>query len=159
VRITTDGSLVITDSRGIVRLRMGLPGRPLLMWRDAGTPLELSSGPFLFSSATPKVTRSEDFRWALHGLLWILDDGEQVITVLNPATLQVVYLPLPGGQDLRLVFYPDRLEAQETSGPSRRERAAWFLSWAAMLPHFIQLRNPAPGKGKLGTALIPFPGG
>ena len=53
-----------------------------------------------------------DFRPALEGLLWILDDDESYLTVIHPATARVVYLPLPGGQDLDLAFHPDQLEVR-----------------------------------------------
>jgi len=71
----------------------------------------------------------------------------------HPATAEVVYLPLPGGQDLDLAFHPDHLEVLEGHPPT----ATWTLHWLALLPQFIHLgQDAAAGKPK-GTALLPFP--
>jgi hypothetical protein len=68
----------------------------------------------------------------------------------------VVYLPLPGGQEFTLLFYPDRLEVRETAGDPQ-PRASWSLHWLVLLPRFIQLgKDSTAGKPK-GTALLPFP--
>jgi hypothetical protein len=100
----------------------------------------------------------DDFRIALKGLLWILDDEERRITVVHPATQQVVYLPLPSGQDWEIYLHPDRLEVRERSSPveERREMACWSLPWLLLLPQFVRLSLPAP-TGAQGTAFHPYP--
>jgi len=164
VRVAPDGKVVITDEKGLVRMKLGLPGRPVRAWRDWGIPVPDLSRPLPFAVRSPlqrgiggMPVGAPDFRPALEGLLWILDDDESVITVIHPATSQVVYLPLPGGQDLTLAFCPDRLEVSETSGPNPQARASWSLHWLGLLPQFIQLgKDSSAGKPK-GTAVLPFP--
>jgi hypothetical protein len=164
VRIAADGALRITDAKGIIRLRSGLPGRPLRAWRDWGTPVPDLTAPLAFPSRTPlqrgiggMPVGAPDFRPALEGLLWLLDDDETFLTVIHPATAQVVYLPLPGGQDLDLRFHPDRLEVAEGRTPGASPGPSWSLHWLALLPQFVQLgKDPSAGKPK-GTALQPFP--
>jgi hypothetical protein len=71
----------------------------------------------------------------------------------------VVYLPLPGGQDLILIFHPDRLEVREAAvkAGDPQSLASWSLHWLGLLPQFIQLgKDSSAGKPK-GTALLPFP--
>ena len=166
VTLSEDGALRITDDKGTIQLRSGLPGRPLKLWRDGGTPLESMAGLLHFPDRTPLLAGigglrlgSADFRPALEGLLWLLDDDERVITVLHPATARVAYLPLPGGRDLSLVFHPDRLEVQRLlpGTPPRPEAVSWSLPWLALLPQFIQLGQAKTRSGKEGTALVPFP--
>ena len=160
VRVAADGAVRVTDEKGLVRMNLGLPGRPLKAWRDWGVPVADLAAPLRFSPVSPlqrgiggMPVGAPDFRPALEGLLWILDDDETVLTVLHPATAQVVFLPLPGGQDLTLVFRPDRLEAVEGGAKG----SAWSLHWLALLPQFIQLgKDASAGKAK-GTALQPFP--
>jgi hypothetical protein len=100
----------------------------------------------------------DDFRPALNGLLWILDDGDQRITLVHPATQQVVYLPLPSGQGWDINLQPDRLEAREQTPPAgeRREASCWSMPWLILVPQFIRLSIPAP-VGSRGTAYHPFP--
>lgn len=168
VSLTGDGTLRISDARGRVRLRLGLSGRPLRLFRDAGVPLTLADFPCRFPAETP-LTRGlgslplagDDFRKALTGLLWILDDGERRITLVHPATHQVIYLPLPAGQNWELRLQPDRLELQERLPEEHREAflreaACWSLSWFALLPQFVKLSLPPPA-GSPGTAFSPFP--
>lgn len=169
VTLSADGTLHLVGAKGVRRLRLGLPGRPLRVWRDAGIPmpltgLEAANGSWRFPGDTPLAKGiqvlpwgGDDFRIALTGLLWIIDDGEHFLTVVHPATARVVYLPLPPGQDFALRMTPGYLELLEnpreasTSAPRR-----WSLPWLALLPHFAKLARPddiaAPG-----TALIPFP--
>ncbi len=165
VDLSGDGTLKISDARGVVRLRLGLPGRPLRIWRDAGIPITLAESPYQFPAETPLSKglgnlplEGPDFRIALGGLLWILEDGERVLTVVHPATYQVVYLPLPLGQNLDVLMYPDRLDLCENS-PSleeRQEAPCWSIPWLGLLPQFMRL-SQAPPAGKQGTALEPFP--
>lgn len=166
VELRSDGSLRILNARGLVTLRTGLPGRPIRAWRDAGVMLDLSKGVFRFPQrfglhggiGSMPLAPGEDFRSLLSGLLWVLDDGERILTILNPARAQVAYVPLPAGNNLDLRFFPDHLEAW-TGGDTvmgRRERVVWTLPWVALLPQFLTLASPRPS-GPLGTALKPFP--
>jgi len=164
VSLTAHGVLRILDERGLVRLRLGLPGRPVRLWRDGGTPLTLSDFPMDFPTEMPiskglgsLALASVDFRTVLQGLLWILDDGEKRITLVNPATGQVSYLMLPGGRDLELLMYPDRLELREPPPEtgSRKEAACWAVPWIGLFPQLLHLATPPPTPPP-GTALIPF---
>jgi hypothetical protein len=165
VRLAADGALRITDDKGLILLRLGLPGRPLRVWRDWGTPIADPTVPMRFPSHSPlqrgiggMVLGTPDFRPALEGLLWIIDDGESILTLIHPATAQVVYLPLPGGQDLDLLFYPDHLGVQEgPSAPQGPSLDRWSLHWLALLPQFIQLGKDASINRARGSALLPFP--
>jgi hypothetical protein len=87
--VTGDGSLQILSARGIIRLKTGLPGRPLRAWRDGGLPLPAASGTWLFPLDAPLSQglgglqwAAADFRPFLRGLLWILEDGEGFLTVV-----------------------------------------------------------------------------
>ena len=165
VSLTGDGTLRISEAREGISFRLGLPGRPLRMLRDAGIPMALEDFPCRFPATTPLLRgvgslpiTEGDFRKVLRGLLWILDDGERRITLVHPATRRVVYLPLPTGQDWEILFYPERLVVQE-KGPvsdERRERACWSVPWLVLLPQFMKLALPPP-PAKAGTALQPFP--
>ena len=166
VTLSQDGALRVSDDKGTILLRLGLPGRPLKLWRDDGTPLAPDTPSLRFPAHTPLLAGigglrlgSADFRPALEGLLWILDDDERVITVVHPATARVAYLPLPGGRDLTLVFHPDRLELQKPlpGPPPHLDEVSWSLPWLALLPQFIQLGQAKPRPAKEGTALLPFP--
>ena len=166
VTLSQDGALRVTDDKGTILLRLGLPGRPLKLWRDGGTPLDPGAPTLRFPARTPLLAGigglrlgSADFRPALEGLLWILDDDERVITVVHPATARVAYLPLPGGRDLALVFHPDRLELQKNlpGPPPHPDQVSWSLPWLALLPQFVQLGQARPRPAKEGTALLPFP--
>jgi hypothetical protein len=165
VSLSGDGTLRISDTRGRVTLRLGLSGRPLRILRDAGIPMTLSDFPSHFPAETPLTKglgnlplAGDDFRNALQGLLWIMDDGERRITVVHPATQQVVYLPLPAGQNWEINLYPDRLEVREKAlpGEDHREKACWSISWLILLPQFVRLSLP-PTVGSPGTAFHPFP--
>ena len=156
-----DGTLRVVDAKGLRRLRIGLPGRPLRAWRDAGLPLDLAERAWNFPQDTALSKglgtlpwAAEDFRPALRGLLWVLDDGERVLTVVHPATGRVVFLPLPEGQDFSLRMAPGYVELQEKTrgGVPRR----WSLPWLALLPQFAQLARPEETPAP-GTALVPFP--
>lgn len=167
--MSADGTMHLVGDKGVRRLRTGLPGRPLRVWRDAGIPiplagLEAANASWRFPGDTP-LSRGiqtlpwggDDFRIALTGLLWIIDDGEHFLTVVHPATARVLYLPLPPGQDFALRVTPGYLELLEnpreasTSAPRR-----WSLPWLALLPHFAKLARP-DDIATPGTALIPFP--
>ena len=167
VTLSGDGALRITDEKGTIQLRLGLPGRVLKIWRDGGVPVDPQAQLLNFPGRTPLMggigglrLGSPDFRPGLEGLLWMLDDDERVITVLHPATSRVAYLPLPGGvRGVSLVFRPDRLEVQETQpgSPPRIEAVSWSIPWLGLLPQFIQLGQAKPRPAKEGTALLPFP--
>jgi hypothetical protein len=166
VRLAQDGAVRITDEKGLIRMRTGLPGRVKKVWRDWGVPVTDWSVPLPFAARSPlqrgiggMPVGSPDFRPALEGLLWIMDDDESVLTVIHPATAQVVYLPLPGGQDLDLAFLPDRLAVLEDQAPgsTRPPSATWSLHWLALLPQFIQLGKENASIQPRGTALLPFP--
>jgi hypothetical protein len=161
-RLTGDGTLSIRDARGIIRLKTGLPGRPLKAWRDGGYPLSPPSGTWLFPADSPLSQGlgglrwiAEDFRPFLRGLLWILEDGEGFLTVVHPATALAVHLPLPPGRELSLRFLPDRLEvvAGEVDRGAPRQ---WSIPWMGLLPRLAAL-GPHADRTKAGTALLPFP--
>ena len=162
VRLTGEGTLSIRDGRGIIRLRTGIPGRPLKAWRDGGLPLPSPSGSWRFPTDSPLSQGlgglrwvAEDFRPFLRGLLWILEDGEAYLTVVHPATARVVHLPLPPGRDLELRFLPSRLvvAAGEVDRGAPRQ---WSIPWMGLLPRLAAL-GPHPDPTKAGTALAPFP--
>lgn len=165
VSLSGDGTLRISDARGRVTLRLGLSGRSLRLMRDAGIPMTLGDFPCYFPAETPLTKglgnlplAGDDFRTALKGLLWIVDDGERRITVVHPATHQVIYLPLPVGQDWEVYLHPDRLEVREKALPTEehRESACWSISWLILLPQFVRLSLPSTA-GNSGTAFHPFP--
>lgn len=165
VLLSGDGTLRISDAHGKVLYRLGLPGRPVRILRDAGVPMDLAAFPASFPLRTPLTQglgglplAGGDFRPALKGLLWILDDGEQRITLVHPATERVVYLPLPAGQGWELHLLPDRLEIREKAAPAgeRRETPCWSVPWLVLLPQFVRLSVPQPA-GNPGTAFHPFP--
>ena len=165
VSLTGDGALHIVGTQDRILLRLGLAGRPLRLLRDAGTPMTLGDFPAEFPAETP-LSRGlgtlplagEDFRPALQGLLWIVDDGERVITVVHPATRRVAYLGLPAGQGWEFTFYPDRLQIREKASPGdrRQEPACWTVPWLLLLPQFVRLSVPPPA-GTPGTVYTPFP--
>jgi len=160
--LTGDGTLSIRDGRGIIRLKTGLPGRPLKVWRDGGLPLPSPAGSWSFPAATPLSQGlgglrwvSEDFRPFLRGLLWILEDGEGFLTVVHPATARLIHLPLPPGRDLQVRFLPDRLEVA-AGAVDRGAPSQWSIPWMGLLPRLAAL-GPHPDPAKPGTALAPFP--
>lgn len=159
VILDSGGALRVVDAKGIILMRTGLPGRPQKLWRDGGCPLPGASGAWDFPSQTPLrrgigalPLGQADFRPALEGLLWILDDEERLLTMVHPATSQVTYLALPGGTGLDLLFLPDQLIVRPNLGSAN----AWSLPWLSLLPQFILLGTPPPAP-KPGTALLPFP--
>jgi hypothetical protein len=165
VSLSGDGTLRISDAQGRVTLRLGLSGRPLRLLRDGGTPMTVGDFPSPFPLETPLAKglgslplAGDDFRPAMQGLLWILDDGERRITLVHPATQQVVYLPLPPGQDWEIHLHPDRLEIRErpSSLEGRQETSCWSIPWLILLPQFVRLSLPPP-PGNRGTAFVPFP--
>jgi len=167
LRVVLDpgGALKIVDARGIIWLRMGLPGRPIRVWRDGGIPINGAFGTWAFPDRTPLCLGigalplgQADFRSGLQGLLWILDDEERLLTVVHPATARVVHLSLPTGTGLDLAFYPDALWVIEGNPEAARPRSYWSLPWLSLLPQFIALGS-APKPEKPGTALVPFPNG
>lgn len=162
VSLSEDGTLQVRDARGVVRLQAGLPGRPLKAWRDGGLPLTPAWGTWAFPVDPPLIHGlgglrwcAEDFRPFLAGLLWVLEDGEGVLTVVHPATGRLIHLPLPPGRDLELRFLPDRLEVLagvvDRGGPRQ-----WVLPWMGLLPRLAAL-GPHPASAPAGTALAPFP--
>ena len=151
VRLDADGTLRILEGKGLRRLLAGLPGRPVRAWRDGGLPLDPPFGAWTFPEDTPLAHglgalawEAEDLRPSLLGLLWILEDGENHLTVLHPATGRLVHLPLPAGDLHEIAFLKDRLVVRTGGRP-----AAWSLPWVALLPAFIQLgaRDKAPPQG------------
>jgi len=167
LRVTLDpgGALKVVDGRGIVRLRAGLPGRPLKVWRDGGLPVAGASGTWNFPDRTllcqgigALPLGQADFRPGLEGLLWILDDEERLLTVLHPATSRIAYLSLPSGPGLDLVFLPDALGVIQNAPEASLPRSFWSLPWLSLLPQFISLGTPIKPE-KPGTALLPFPNG
>ncbi len=161
-RLTGDGTLSIRDARGIIRLKTGLPGRPLKAWRDGGIPLAPPFGTWGFPADSPLsqglaglLWVAEDFRPFLRGLLWILEDDEAFLTVVHPATATVVHLPLPPGRDFSLRFLPDRLEVA-AGAVDRGAPRQWSIPWIGLLPRLAAL-GPHAERTKPGTALLPFP--
>lgn len=162
-RISPDGTLEVWNGAGVRTLRIGLPGRPKRVWRDGGG-LPASLDHLSFPAKDPLseglgglAWNAGDFRISLSGLIWVLEDGERVLTIVHPATAQAVYLPLPRGEDFDLAFEPTRLVLTAKQGPAERP-AAWALSWLALLPQFARLGPPATPPAA-GTALKPFPAG
>jgi hypothetical protein len=157
VRLLPDGTLYVLEGKGLLKLQTGLPGRPAKVWRDGGIPLTPPTGEWRFPEDGP-LTRglgalaweAEDLRPSLQGLLWVLEDGENHLTVLHPATGRLAYLPLPPGDTHELTFGRDRLLVTTGGRP-----AAWSLPWVALLPTFIHLggRDRPPAQG---GALAPF---
>lgn len=161
-RVTRDGTLQVLTARGIIRLKTGLPGRPLRAWRDGGLPLPAAFGTWQFPVDAPLSQglgglqwAAADFRPFLRGLLWILEDGEGFLTVVYPATARVVHLPLPPGRDLQLRFLKDRLEVAAGAVDKGAPRQ-WSIPWMGLLPRLASL-GPHPDAEKPGTALAPFP--
>ena len=161
-RVAPDGSVQVRDPKGTILLQAGLPGRPLRAWRDGGLPLDAASGAWGFPRENPLAQGpgafpwgAEDARPAFRGLLWVLEDGESFLTVVNPATGGVLHLPLPAGRDFRLRFLPDRLDL-EAGQAERGAPRHWRLPWIALLPRLGAL-GPRPAPLKPGTALAPFP--
>jgi|GEM_PF-457448 len=139
VKVNRDGTIAIYNRNGIRQLRFGLPGRPISMWRDAGQPIA-SFGQFSFPSHTPLSSNfksaseeTSDFLSNLSGLLWILDDGEEYLTIVHSATYQYVFIHLPGGRDLELRFHPNHLEIYKKPSPDGNSQS-WILSWKDFLP-------------------------
>jgi hypothetical protein len=161
-RITPDGTVRVIDGRGMILLRTGLPGRPLRVWRDGGVEVpdfavvRFPGGSLLTQGIGALPVKDLDFRPALEGLLWILADDGQVITLIHPATARIAYLPLPSGHDFQVAFHPDRLELREPAVPAGASEA-WSLPWMALLPQFLQLGRENPASRPSGTALLPFP--
>ena len=162
-RISPDGTLEVWSGAGVRTLRLGLPGRPKKVWRDGGgIPPSLDRLAFAVRDPLSEglgglAWNAGDFRISLAGLLWILEDGERVLTVVHPATGQAAYLPLPRGEDFDLAFEPSRLVLTAKQGPAGRPEA-WTLPWLALLPQFARLGPPASPPAA-GTALKPFPTG
>ncbi|MBK8726336.1 MAG: hypothetical protein IPL96_09930 [Holophagaceae bacterium] len=165
VSLARDGSLRVLNRRGVLRLKLGLPGWVLRLWRDGGLEMDPLAPVGAFPADTP-LSRGvgelpwgeSDLRPGLRGLLWILDDGERVLTLVHPATGRVQYLALPLVSDPELVFWPDHLELRERASAEapRKVSRRWSLSWPGLLPQFLRLAQPAT-EGPHGTAFQPFP--
>lgn len=160
--LSGDGTLRISDARGLIRLQEGLPGRPLRAWRDGGTKLAGPSGAWGFPANSPLAQGlgnlswcADDFRPFLQGLLWVLEDGEGFLTVVHPVTARVIHLPLPPGRDLEIRFLPDRLQVAAGDVEKGAPRQ-WSIPWMGLLPRLAAL-GPHPDPTKVGTALAPFP--
>ena len=165
VRIAADGKLAVVDSRGVVRLRAGLPGRPVAVWRDGGLRVGPPWSRIAFPDAAANPLFSGDF-WAredpragLSGLLWVQDDGDRVLSLVHPATGKVAFLTLPDGMGFDLAFQAAGLVAAERpaegAGQGGRVRR-WILPWVALVPVLARLAPPADPP-RAGTALQPFP--
>lgn len=165
VHLTPDGRLRVVDRRGVLRINAGLPGRVSRMWRDGGLEVDPRGEGLRLSGKSP-LSRGvaelpwarPDFRPGLEGLLWILDDGERVLTLVHPATGRVQYLALPPLSDPELAFGPGHLELRErpAEGAPAAAPRRWILPWTALLPAFLKLAQP-PAENRHGTAFKPFP--
>ena len=162
VLLVGDGTLRVSDARGLVLLLAGLPGRPLRAWRDGGVLLDKPWGTWNFPADSPLAQGlgglrwcADDFRPFLRGLLWVLEDGEGFLTVVHPATGRLIHLPLPPGRDLRVRFLPDRIEVAAGDVEKGAPRQ-WSIPWMGLLPRLAAL-GPRPVLPKVGTALAPFP--
>jgi hypothetical protein len=160
VSVDRDGTIAIFNANGIRQLRFGLPGRPILMWRDAGQSIA-PFGKFSFPSQTPLLANfkgaakeTSDFLNSLAGLLWILDDGEEYLTIVHSATCQYAFLHLPVSRDLELRFHPERLELCKRITIDA-DSQSWALSWNELLPVLQALakRPPTPPRG---NAIEPY---
>jgi len=164
VKVSQDGTVEVWSGAGVRTLRFGLPGRPRKAWRDGGVPLPGIGSAWAFPATDPLSNglggldwNAGDFRASLSGLLWILEDGDRVLTVVHPATAQVAFLPLPRGDAFELAFEPNRLVLKTGTAMEGRPQA-WALPWLALLPQFARLGPPSTPP-PLGTALKPFPTG
>lgn len=160
--LSGDGTLRLSNARGLIRLQEGLPGRPLRAWRDGGTRLASPSGAWGFPADSPLAQGLGNLRWCagdfrpfLQGLLWVLEDGEGFLTVVHPATARVIHLPLPPGRELEIRFLPDCLQVAAGDVEKGAPRQ-WSIPWMGLLPRLAAL-GPHPDPPKVGTALAPFP--
>lgn len=160
VALSLEGLVQVWEPKGLERMAVGLPGRPRRLWRDGGLPLDPASGPWAFPEVTPLAEGAgglawgeKDLRPSLSGLLWIVEDGERLLTVLHPALGRAIHLALPPVEGAELAFGPDRLVLR---GLSEGRPAAWSLPWVALLPAFTQL-GARVQTAKPGTATNPFP--
>jgi hypothetical protein len=164
VRLSQNGNVQITDNKGLVHARLGLPGRPQKVWRDWGIRVNNVFDPMLFPNHSPLqqgiasiLTNVLDFRSRLEGLLWILHDDINILAVINPATSQAIYLLLPSEQELKLNFYPDRIDvSEEQLNKNHKRQTTWSLYWLELLPYFIQLGIDKRSNEVQGTAFEPF---
>ncbi|HWQ10594.1 MAG TPA: hypothetical protein VN436_15845, partial [Holophaga sp.] len=53
VSLTGDGTLTISDAENVLPFHLGLSGRPLRVFRDAGQPMLLTDFPARFPARTP----------------------------------------------------------------------------------------------------------
>lgn len=162
ITLSGDGTLRVSDARGLICLLEGLPGRPLRVWRDGGTRLGAPTGSWRFPEDSPLSQGlgnlrwcADDFRPFLRGLLWVLEDGEAFLSVVHPATARVIHLPLPPGRDLEIRFLPDRLQVAAGDVEKGAPRQ-WSIPWMGLLPRLAAL-GPRPNPPQAGTALAPFP--
>lgn len=164
ISLKQNGNIKIADKKGRIRARLGLPGRPQKVWRDWGIRIINIFDPILFPNHSSLqqgidnvLTNILDFRSRLEGLLWILSDDVNILTVINPATSQVVYISLPSERDLNLTFYPDRIEAsEEQPAQNNKVQTSWSLYWLELLPYFIQLSTSKQSNEAHGSAFEPF---
>lgn len=162
--LSANGAIRITDSSGLIRFRLGLPGRPQKVWRDSGTRVTDIFSNILLPTRSPLqkpieniLANMSDFRPNLEGLIWILGDDENFLTIINPATSQAVYLLLPAGQDLTIAFHSDRIEIlEEQPKDYKKVRTSWSLYWLTLLPQFIQLGKNSNFNQLQDTAILPF---
>lgn len=160
LQLTSEGVLSVRDAKGVERMALGLPGRPYRVWRDGGLALDPATGPWSFPETTPLSEGAGGLAWgapdlrpSLSGLVWILEDGERLLTLLHPAHGRAVHLALPALQSPELAFGPDRLVVR---GLADGRPAAWSLPWVALLPALAQLGAKPPEK-RPGSVAVPFP--
>ena len=159
---TGDGTLRISDARGLIRLLAGLPGGPCGPGGTAGVPLDAAWGTWGFPTGYPPgpgpggaPLGRRRFPPLPQGLLWVLEDGEGFLTVVHPATARLVHLPLPPGRDLRIRFLPDRLEVAAGDVEEGAPRRGPFPGWACC-PAWRPW-GPAPTPPRRGPPSPPSP--
>lgn len=163
VHLSANGTIKVVESGGLVRWRLGLPGRPKKVWRDSGIRVAEIFSPISFPARSPlqrgvgnMLLNILDFRPNLKGLLWILDDDESILTVINPATSQVVYIRLPTGQNLAISLHAKQIEVfEEQCKDCDGSQTGWTLHWLALLPQFIQLAGTTTNHHPQHTILPP----
>lgn len=153
VEIYEDGTLVIVDQRNQIIWRGSLPGRRLRSWFGNGAPLPYEQLTNLrFPESIPERTvfsTIQDPRDDFHHLLWLIDDGENYLTCLNPVTLKIAYLKLPNIRDPRIRFVSRGILVSSSDKD-------WMISWIDLTTEIKYLNTVTP-LNPAGTAFKPFP--
>lgn len=165
LNIEPSGIVQITDKRGLIRSRLELPGRPKKIWRDWGIPIDTLFDTIQFPLEIPiqqdiinLLIQIVDFRPNLEGLLWIVDDSEKFLTVVNPADSSMSYIMLPGGSNIDLIFHPDRLEVEgDIIDVIEKTKINWTINWLTLLPSLIKPNVRHHMNNMYGTTTMPFP--